>query len=70
MLAAANDDVTTVKLLLEAGAETRIRNNKRERARDLAGAAGYTRILQLLEQSRSIGTGLSSWFQRDCNQVK
>ena len=62
MLAAAHDDVATVKVLLAAGAETGIRNKKRERARDLAEGTGNTRVLQYLEQYRSAGTRLSNWF--------
>ena len=62
MLAAAHNDVATVKVLLKADAETGIRNNKRERARDLAEAAGSNRTLQFLDQHRSSGKRLSNWF--------
>jgi ankyrin repeat protein len=62
MLAAAHADLATVRILLEAGAETGIRNNKRELARDLAETAGNARVTELLEQHRSRGTMLTDWF--------
>ncbi|MGB5305292.1 MAG: ankyrin repeat domain-containing protein [Gammaproteobacteria bacterium] len=48
--AASHGHVDTAKALLTAGANTRIRNNKRERARDIAEINGQPRMLSLLEQ--------------------
>jgi hypothetical protein len=62
MLAAANNYVSTVKILLIANAKTGIRNNKRERARDLAEASGSTESVALLEQHRTSGAWSSKWF--------
>ena len=62
MLAAANNHADTVKVLLKADAKTGIRNNKRERARDLAEASGSTESLALLEQDSISGAWIPDWF--------
>jgi ankyrin repeat protein len=51
MLAASHGHANVTKALLAAGADTRIRNNKRDRARDIAELAGNT--LEQHENSKS-----------------
>jgi ankyrin repeat protein len=62
MLAAVQGSEATVRILLNAGAEPRLRNNKREQARNLAEAAGNARVMLLLDQHASGNKWTPGWF--------
>ena len=62
MLAAIQGSEDTVRILLNAGADARLRNSKREQARDLAEAAGNARVLLLLDQHKPDNKWTSGWF--------
>jgi ankyrin repeat protein len=53
MLAAREGHAASVKALLEAGADSGLRNKKRERADGLASAAGHGDIAVLLEKHKN-----------------
>lgn len=58
MLAASHGHANVTKALLAAGADARIRNNKRDRARDIAALAGNP-----LEQHENSKSWLKKWWQ-------
>ncbi len=66
MLAALHGHTSVVKVSLAAGADTRHRNNKRERARDLAEFANHPQITRLLEEHENS----KSWLKKLRNYLK
>ena len=48
MLAAEEGHAAIVQILIGAGADTSLRNKKREQAKDIASAFGHANVVQLL----------------------
>ena len=50
MIASRNGDAKTVRVLLDAGASTKLRNQDRATAADIATARDFDQVLALLRQ--------------------
>ena len=59
MGAASNGQLAVTRILLEAGADRRMRSDSGDTALKLANAAGHQEVVQLIESRKS---GWQSWF--------